>query len=80
MAEKITVQDLMECGVHFGHQVKRWNPKMKDFVYGVRNGIHIIDLTKNNGSNFQMHVIFYRKSFTTAAIFFLLVLKDRLKQ
>ncbi|MCF7791582.1 MAG: 30S ribosomal protein S2 [Victivallales bacterium] len=46
MAEKITVQDLMECGVHFGHQVKRWNPKMKDFVYGVRNGIHIIDLTK----------------------------------
>ena len=46
MAEKVTIQDLMECGVHFGHQVKRWNPKMKEFVYGVRNGIHIIDLTK----------------------------------
>jgi small subunit ribosomal protein S2 len=46
MSEKITIQDLMEAGVHFGHQVKRWNPKMKDFVYGVRNGIHVIDLTK----------------------------------
>jgi len=46
MSEKVTVQDLMECGVHFGHQVKRWNPKMKEFVYGVRNGIYIIDLTK----------------------------------
>lgn len=46
MSGKVTIQDLMECGVHFGHQVKRWNPKMKEFVYGVRNGIYIIDLTK----------------------------------
>ncbi|HBM15788.1 MAG TPA: 30S ribosomal protein S2 [Lentisphaeria bacterium] len=46
MSQKISVQDLLEAGVHFGHQLKRWNPKMKEFVYGVRNGIHIIDLTK----------------------------------
>ena len=46
MSGKVTIQDLMECGVHFGHQVKRWNPKMKGYVYGVRNGISIIDLTK----------------------------------
>ena len=46
MSGKVTIQDLMECGVHFGHQVKRWNPKMKEYVYGVRNGIYIIDLTK----------------------------------
>ena len=46
MSQKITIQDLMESGVHFGHQVKRWNPKMKNYVYGTRNGISIIDLTK----------------------------------
>ncbi len=46
MSQKITILDLLEAGVHFGHQVKRWNPKMKDNVYGVKNGISIIDLTK----------------------------------
>lgn len=46
MSQKITVQDLLEAGVHFGHQVKRWNPKMKEYVYGIRNGIYIIDITK----------------------------------
>lgn len=42
----ITVQDLLEAGCHFGHQTKRWNPKMKNFVFGAKNGISIIDLTK----------------------------------
>lgn len=42
---KITINDLLEAGCHFGHQTKRWNPKMKHFVYGSRNGISIIDLT-----------------------------------
>ena len=42
----ITVQDLLEAGVHFGHQTKRWNPKMKKFIFGARNGIHIFDLGK----------------------------------
>jgi len=40
----LTMRDMMEAGVHFGHQTKRWNPKMKPYIYGARNGIHIIDL------------------------------------
>jgi len=43
---QITIKDLLEAGCHFGHQTKRWNPRMKKYVYGVRNGISIIDLTK----------------------------------
>jgi small subunit ribosomal protein S2 len=42
----ITMRQLLEAGVHFGHQTKRWNPKMKPFIYGARNGIYIIDLQK----------------------------------
>ena len=41
-----TMKELLEAGVHFGHQVKRWNPKMKKFIFGERNGIYIIDLQK----------------------------------
>ena len=40
----LSVQALLDAGVHFGHQTKRWNPKMKPFIYGARNGIHILDL------------------------------------
>lgn len=42
----ITIKDLLEAGVHFGHQTKRWNPKMKKFIFTSRNGIYIIDLQK----------------------------------
>ncbi|MCX7661966.1 MAG: 30S ribosomal protein S2 [Candidatus Omnitrophica bacterium] len=42
----ITMKELLEAGVHFGHQVKRWNPKMKKYIFGERNGIYIIDLEK----------------------------------
>jgi small subunit ribosomal protein S2 len=42
----ITMKQLLEAGVHFGHQTKRWNPKMKPYIYGARNGIYIIDLQK----------------------------------
>ena len=42
----ITMKELLEAGVHFGHQTKRWNPKMKDYIFGERNGIYIIDLQK----------------------------------
>jgi len=42
----VTMKDLLEAGVHFGHQVKRWNPKMKKYIFGQRNGIYIIDLQK----------------------------------
>src|SRR5438093_13785290 len=42
----IGVKELLDSGVHFGHQTKRWNPKMKPFIFDARNGIHIIDLSK----------------------------------
>ncbi|MBO5990222.1 MAG: 30S ribosomal protein S2 [Lentisphaeria bacterium] len=43
---KVSINTLLEAGCHFGHQTRRWNPKMKEFVYGAKNGITIIDLTK----------------------------------
>jgi small subunit ribosomal protein S2 len=44
----VTLKDLLEAGVHFGHQTRRWNPKMKDYIFGERNGIYIIDLQKTH--------------------------------
>jgi small subunit ribosomal protein S2 len=44
----VTIKDLLEAGVHFGHQTRRWNPKMKDYIFGERNGIYIIDLQKTH--------------------------------
>ena len=57
----IGVKELLEAGVHFGHQTKRWNPKMKPFIFDARNGIHIIDLSKsvqqlNDACNFLSSV------------------------
>ena len=46
MAVEITMKELLEAGVHFGHQTRRWNPKMKEYIFGERKGIHIIDLQK----------------------------------
>ena len=43
---EVTMKQLLEAGVHFGHQTKRWNPKMKKYIFGARNGIYIIDLQK----------------------------------
>jgi len=47
-ATSVSIKELLEAGVHFGHQTKRWNPKMKDFIFGERNGIYIIDLQKTH--------------------------------
>ena len=41
---EITIEELLDAGVHFGHNVKRWNPKMEQYIFGVRNNIHIFDL------------------------------------
>ena len=46
MAREIGIKELLEAGVHFGHQTRRWNPKMRRFIFGERSGIHIIDLQK----------------------------------
>ena len=43
---EVTMKDLLEAGVHFGHQTRRWNPKMKKYIFIERNGIYIIDLQK----------------------------------
>ena len=42
----VTLKELLESGAHFGHQTRRWNPKMKQFIFGARGGVHILDLTK----------------------------------
>jgi small subunit ribosomal protein S2 len=44
----IAMKDLLEAGVHFGHQTKRWNPKMKPYIFGERNGIYILDLGRTS--------------------------------
>ncbi len=46
MAINVSLKDLIENGAHFGHQVKRWNPKMEEYIYGQKEGVHIFDLTK----------------------------------
>ena len=44
---KVTVKEMLQAGLHFGHQTRRWNPKMKPYIYGPRNGIYIINLDKS---------------------------------
>ena len=46
MSVTVNMRELLEAGVHYGHQARRWNPKMKPYIFGERNGIHIIDLQK----------------------------------
>ncbi len=64
---KVSMRELLEAGVHFGHQTKRWNPKMKPFIFGARNGIYIIDLQKtvhrfNEAYNFIVNTVAEGKS------------------
>ncbi len=49
MANVVSMKQLLEAGVHFGHQTRRWNPKMAQYIYTERNGIYIIDLQKSVG-------------------------------
>ena len=44
----VTMKELLEAGVHFGHQTRRWDPKMRPFIFSERNGIHIIDLRQTS--------------------------------
>lgn len=46
MSSELSLKQLLEAGAHFGHQTHKWNPKMKDYIFGERNGIHIVDLAK----------------------------------
>ncbi len=47
--ELVSMKNLLEAGVHFGHQKSHWNPRMKSYIFGIRNGIHIIDLQQTVG-------------------------------
>lgn len=62
----VTMKELLEAGVHFGHQVKRWNPKMKKYIFGERNGIYIIDLQKTL-KGLEEACKFVRETATTGA-------------
>ena len=55
MPSKITMKALLESGVHFGHRSRKWNPKMEDFIFAERNGIHIIDLQQTLRSLHEIH-------------------------
>lgn len=56
---KITISDLLDAGVHFGHKTSRWNPKMAPYIYGEREGIHIIDLKQTAGLfNSALHTVY----------------------
>ena len=59
MLVSVTMKELLEAGVHFGHQTRRWNPKMKEFIFGQRNGIYIVDLQKTI-KNFKEALQFIR--------------------
>jgi len=48
MAIKVSLDELVKTGAHFGHQSRRWNPKMKPFLYGIKDGVHVFDLTKTS--------------------------------
>src|SRR5205823_13806589 len=50
MATEVGIRELLEAGVHFGHQTRRWNPKMRRFIHGERSGIYIIDLLKTQSA------------------------------
>jgi small subunit ribosomal protein S2 len=60
---KLGVRELLEAGVHFGHQTRRWNPRMKPFLFGERNGVHIIDLDQTL-PRFQAALDFVRETVT----------------
>ena len=50
MPIKISLKELLDTGAHFGHQAKRWNPKMAPYLYGVQEGVHVFDLVKTKDS------------------------------
>ena len=52
---EVTIKQLLEAGVHLGHKTLRWNPKMNKFIFGEKNSIHIIDLTKTVKFNKRSH-------------------------
>ena len=71
---EVKIEDLLEAGVHFGHNVRRWNPKMENYIFGVRNNIHIFDLRITlealNASLVKMHETISKSGKSSFALFF----------
>lgn len=74
----ISMKQLLEAGVHFGHQTRRWNPKMKQFIFTERNGIYIIDLQKTVKLIDEAYD-FVKDAASTMALFFLSAQRSRHK-
>ena len=66
----ITIQQLLEAGVHLGHKTLRWNPKMKKYIFGKRDSIHIIDLTQTLELTKYWSVFFANSAIASEACFF----------
>ena len=77
--KKIDVTQLIEAGAHFGHLTRRWNPKMRPYIFMEKNGIHIIDLKKNPDTDYRSCRSFIRFGFLTEAKSFLWEQKNRPK-
>lgn len=75
---KISLEELLESGAHFGHQTKRWNPKMEEYLYGSENGVHIFDLTKTKPM-IESALEFLRKSASEGKTILLLGTKKQIK-
>ncbi len=66
----VSMKELLEAGVHFGHQTRRWNPKMKPYIYGERNGIYIIDLHKTRRKLEEAYEFIQRTAFNGGTVLF----------
>jgi len=78
MTVKISLEELVETGAHFGHQTRRWNPKMEEYLYGQENGVHIFDLTKTKPL-MEEALEFLTKSVSEGKIVLLLGTKKQIK-
>lgn len=74
----ISMKQLLEAGVHFGHQTRKWNPKMKPFIFTARNDIHIINLEKTS-EQVDKAYLFIRDVVASGKRYYLLVQKNKLK-
>lgn len=76
MAAQVTLKDLLEAGVHFGHQTRKWNPQMRDYIFIARGGIHIIDLQKTLKNLHTAHDVLSRVSAAGGKVLFVATKKQ----
>ncbi|HJY98200.1 MAG TPA: 30S ribosomal protein S2 [Patescibacteria group bacterium] len=79
MAVKISLEELLQSGAHFGHQTRRWNPKMEEYLYGSENGVHIFDLTKTKPM-LEEALAFLTKSASEGKTILILGTKKQIKE